>query len=252
MSGDGRILVYGVLGFFGGIFFFYRGLSTLRLKRLIENMPTSKVRSIAMGMVEVYGEARPCNGRLRSPFSGSDCVYYRYTIEEYRRSGKSSRWVTVRKGQSNNCFYLKDDTGAVLVNPEGASIEIPMDNEYSSGWGNDPPHCVNAFMIENGISHDSFLGFNKKMRFREYYIAPGDPLYVMGTAAENPSADPERLDVGAEHVMITKANKCFYISDSPEKKILGSLRWRMLCGVYGGAALSVICLAFILFYLRMI
>ncbi|MDD5086676.1 MAG: hypothetical protein PHV16_02895, partial [Candidatus Nanoarchaeia archaeon] len=64
------------LGFFAaGVFLFWEGIKTLKHKRLIENIPTSKIRSLAMGLVEIYGEVVPAYKEvLKSPFSNKDCV----------------------------------------------------------------------------------------------------------------------------------------------------------------------------------
>jgi hypothetical protein len=254
MSSDGRIVIYAAFGFFAGIAAFAKGLSSLRLKRLIENTPTSKVRAAAIGLVEVCGEAVPCAGKLSSPFSGKDCVYYKYTIEEYRRSGKHSRWITVKNGDSRIRFYVQDDTGKILVNPDEASIEIPVDGEYNSGSGQDPSACVLDFLDASGIKHEGFFGWNKTMRFREYFIAPGDTVYVMGTADTDLQRKEKNKENGADNLIIHKGenNKTFYISDQPEKQVLSNLDGKVFWGVYGGASLSVICLGAILMYFRMI
>src|SRR3989344_4505772 len=72
---------------------------------------------------------------MESPFSGKQCVWYRYTVEEYRTTGKHHYWATVKNGDSGVPFFVKDETGSVLVNPKGAEADIPMDYECNSGFG---------------------------------------------------------------------------------------------------------------------
>ena len=254
MSSDGRIVIYAGAGFVWGAFSFVRGLGAFRLKRLVENTPTSKVRAAAVGLVEVCGCAEPFAGRLASPFTREPCVYYRYTIEEHRRSGKSSRWVTVKTGEQRVRFYVKDETGSLLINPKEASVEIPLDNEYQSGCGRDPPEGVISFLSKNGMTHEGFLGWNKTMRFREYYIAPGDTIYVMGTADIRRRISSMSPGAGQGNLEMHKGthDKTFYISDKSEKEVLSALDGRVLWGVFGGAALSLICLAVILGYFRVL
>lgn len=209
-----------------GIVLFIGGFIILRKKRLIENIPTSKIRSLAMGLVEIVGQVVPVKNKiLKSPFSERDCVYYRYTIQEYRRSGKNSHWVTIKKGERKELFYLKDDTGMVLVDPAGASIEVARDNELHSGMGEDPPESVVRFLAANNIAFEGLLGLNKTMRYSESYIAPDDNLYIMGTADENPYADDPMAVQGAEDAMIRKGTqeKMYYISDKQERDILRGL-----------------------------
>lgn len=166
---DIRVIAYSAIGFFFGLYLFFKGFVFFRRKRLIENTPTSKIRSIAMGLVEVFGEVMPAQGgMLKSPLSNNDCVYYKYNIEELRGSGKSRRWVSVKRGSDKRHFFLKDETSLVLVNPEGADIDIPTDLKFESGFGKDPPASIKQFLKNNGLNFEGFLGINKKMRYTEY------------------------------------------------------------------------------------
>ena len=109
-----------------GFIIIYIGFRFFKTKHLIENTPTSKIRSLAMGFAEVAGTVLPFNERsvLISPFSNQKCVYYEYFIEEYRSSGKNSSWVTIRHEKEKRPFYIKDDTGKVLVDPTEAQIDL--------------------------------------------------------------------------------------------------------------------------------
>ena len=243
-SGDG--FIYIIVGFFAGLFFFVKGLGWFKQMRLISDMPTSKVRSIAMGLVEVYGKIVASEGRvLKSPFTAKDCVYYKYKIEEYRSNGKSSSWVTVRKGEMAELFYLKDETGMVLVDPKGANVDIPSDNVINSGIGNSPSQTVLSFLGSQRLSHKS-LFFNKRMRYTEYFLAPGDNCYILGTAGDNPFVEDATVQEGMEDVMIRKGQGgIFYITDKQEKDLLSSLKRKAMLGVIGGPLLSGACLALI-------
>lgn len=238
-----EILILSIFGAGFGGFLFLSGIRWMGKKRLVENIPTSKIRSVAMGLVEIFGEAVPAEGQtLKSPFSGRECVYYRYTVEEYRSNGKHSYWSTVKKGDSGKMFYLRDSTGHVMVDPKGADVDIPKDYEFnSSGFGGGPPETIVRFLDGNNIRHKGFLGFNRKMRFREYYIAPGDKVYVMGTAADNPFVEDGTRSEGVEDVIIRKGkhDKFFYISDKPEKDIVKNLRWKVIGGIFGGGFIIV-------------
>jgi hypothetical protein len=251
---SGDFFILSILGFFFGLFSFFKGLKALKRKRLIEDTPTSKIRSIAMGPVEIYGQVVPVKGKiLRSPFSNTECVFYRYAIQEYKKSGKSSRWVTVKKGQNGTHFYLRDDTGHVLVDPRGAEIDIPLDYGFYSGIGQDPPQEIKDFLKAHNLSFEGFLGINKKMRYLEYLITPRDKLYIMGTAGDNPFVRETWAKTGIEDIMIQKGKDgIYYISDKSEKKVLSSLRISSILGIYGGGILIIVCLFIILLYLKLI
>jgi len=210
--------------FFCSISLFIVGLYCFRIKRLIENTPTSKIRSIAMGFVEIYGKAIPYNKNiLKTPFTQQDCVYYRYSIQELRTSGKNNYWHTIKTEQKKQMFLLKDETGQVLINPENAHMNIKKNNLFESSLGKDPPENVKYFLNSNNISYEGFLfGINKTMRYIEHFIAVGDKLYIMGTATDNPYVEEATSDYGIEDVMIQKGNhnKFFFISDKHERGIL--------------------------------
>lgn len=249
---DGRVLIYSIAGFCGGIFLFFKGFGWLRFKRLIENMPTSKIRSLAMGLAEVYGEVVPYEGKLlKSPMLDRDCVYYSYSIREERGSGKNRHWVTLKSGTDMVHFCLKDDTGKVLVDPEGAKVNFKKDLDVLSSFGRDPPEVVKNAINRMSLSYETFLGINKTMKYEEIVIGPNDKLYILGTAGDNPFVEDTTAQKGVEDIMIRKGRneKIYYISDKGEKDIVSSLKWKFIGGIFGGALLSISCLISIILYL---
>ncbi len=68
----------GAIPAFIAILALWYGFYLLRMKRSIENTPTSKIRSVAMGMVEVKGKAIRKHA-LVSPMTQTSCVFYRLT-----------------------------------------------------------------------------------------------------------------------------------------------------------------------------
>ena len=251
MADEGRIVGYSIFGFFVGLWLFYKGFKSYRLKRMIENIPTSKIRSLAMGLVEIYGRVLPAEKKIfKSPLTGKDCVYYHYTIEELRSSGKSSRWVTIKEDAQGVPFFLEDETGRVLVDSAGAEFGMSADFEYSSSIFKKPPQQVSDFLTASRIAR-SFFGLKKSMRFKEWIIAPDDKLYIMGTADDNPFVEEGSARQNAEDIMIRKGKheKTYYISDKDEKSTLSSISWKAYGMVFGGGALSAACLTVIFLYL---
>lgn len=164
--------------------------SVWREKRLIENIPTSKVRSLAMGLVEVKGVARP-KAALKSPVTMTACTYYRYKIEKYVRSGKSSHWSVVDQGASTNYLYVEDETGKILADPVDADVQIGRDYQWTgtkpgTGWG-----------IFGG----------DKMRYSEWWIVEGEPVYVIGTVRRWKDARDDRRFKVAERLRQLKADR---------------------------------------------
>jgi len=168
-----------------GIGLFVFGFVYFRRKRLIENTPTSKIRSMAMGLVEVKGKVLDWNP-LSAPFSGERCVYYRYQVEQLESNGKSSKWETVRQGASTGCpFYVEDDTGRALVLPSGSLAVLEESFKFQTGIFSDVPAQVDRFLEGIGFSCKNLLGFNKTLRFTEYRVEPGREVYVLGSCQTN-------------------------------------------------------------------
>jgi hypothetical protein len=234
----GRVILVLLIG---GVAAFTYGIKQYFKKKLIENTPTSKVRSIAMGFVELYGKVVPSKQILKSPFTNHDCVYYKSTVEEYVSSGKNSYWKLINSDIDHTLFFLKDNTGKVLVDSTTANIKIPHDFRTQS-LSKAPIHLKN-FLAAKNIQTKTFLNFKKKMRFTEYYIAPDDKLYILGTAASRPDSESA---VKNEDKIISKKGKCnrtFFISDSSEKTLLKKMRWQSPLGIFGGLALFIAGLA---------
>ncbi|MFA6282402.1 MAG: GIDE domain-containing protein [Candidatus Omnitrophota bacterium] len=176
-----RITVYSLFLCGFGVWSFFWGFKRLRRKRLIENIPTSTIRGLALGLVELIGKAKK-KALLKSPLTKTECVLYRYTVERYEQRGKSSHWVTVTQGNSFYCpFLIEDTTGQMLVLPQNAELILPVDYEFVTGMFTTAPANLIEFMQQNGISYQGFFG-NYKMRFREWYITEYDNVYVLGTA----------------------------------------------------------------------
>lgn len=172
-----------LIGALAGMYLFYRGFQLLQRKRLILNTPASKIRSASMGLVEVSGlAAGPYT--IIAPVTGLPCYYYRTIAWQWKQSGKNGKWEKVADESLHVPFYLDDNTGRVLVDPQGAEMEIHRDfhDEFSHSIfssGLDIPANVFSFLGRNGISDD------QKLKVEEYCIKPKNALFVLGTLAEN-------------------------------------------------------------------
>ena len=178
---DDRDILLACLGFGGGIWWFFNGFKLFRKKQLIDNIPTSTVRAMAMGLVELSGRA--CRQTpLKAPFTQEDCVAYTYLIERYERREKSSSWVTIAKGNSFQCsFDLEDETGRVTIVPHNVEFIVDAAYSFTTGWGKALPVNLINFMTKNSIAYRGLFG-NHTLRFTERSICVGDPIYVLGTA----------------------------------------------------------------------
>ncbi len=155
---------------------FVHGFRDFRLRRLIQNTPTARIRSMPMGLVEVTGTVEP-RSTVSAPFSGRPCVFWEVDIStRTRRSG----WAVVHRNASGHPFYLRDDTGVALVYPHGAICRLRHGVEEEC-VGLTLPECYAQYMSD---SHLALRGLWRTgtMRFRERALEPGQSLYVLGTA----------------------------------------------------------------------
>ena len=202
-SSYGNGWVWAALGACGGVYLFYRGFRMLARKRLIMDTPASKVRSAAMGLVEVSGLAvGPYT--MNAPITGQACYYYRTTAWQLKQSGKNKEWEKVADESLHVPFYLDDNTGRVLVDPQGAEMDIHRDfhDEFSGSFFSgslDVPANVANFLARHGASPD------KKTKVDEYCIKPKNFLFIVGTMAENPglrvSPTPVRSLTSDQHTV---------------------------------------------------
>jgi hypothetical protein len=132
------LLVLGV-GAAGGLWAGYRAL---HLSRLLQDTPTSRIRSAAQGYVELAGRSEPLVGTENlAPLTLRPCVWWSYRIEQRTGSASGSpgraraKWRVVQSGSSGQPFLLDDGTGQCLVNPQGAQV---LATESTSWWGDTP------------------------------------------------------------------------------------------------------------------
>ena len=97
--------------FLAGVFIFgaYRFLRLQARRRLIEDMPTSRIRSATQGYVELEGRARLMDGPpILSPLTHVECAWYRFKVEKREEdNGNRHRWVVIRQGSSSSLFLRR-------------------------------------------------------------------------------------------------------------------------------------------------
>ena len=171
------------------------GLRAWRRRRLMQDTPTARIRSLAMGLVEVNGRV---SGRstVTAPFSGHECVYWQVDISVPGRRGSASSWNVVHRNASGQPFYLEDDTGVALVYPAGGECKLAHGVEEIAQPFN-MPDCYASYLKE----HAPMLRMST-LRFRERVLEEGRNLYVLGTAMprghEVTISDGEALATGTD------------------------------------------------------
>ena len=148
----------------------------VRRARLIEDTPTARIRSAPQGYVELEGLADLMDGTpIVSPLTGRHCVWFRYRVEK-RESGfqggkRRTRWRTIRSGQSDSLFLLRDGTGECVIDPEGAEVKAARKRVW---YGDAPsPRWTTSARSSRWLGGGSY-------RYKEWWIPDGAPLYGLG------------------------------------------------------------------------
>ncbi len=186
--------VIALLAVVASLFGILAGFYYLTRKRILENIPTSKIRSAAQGYLELIGRGQLLEGPpIISPLTGNRCTWFSYRVEERRGSGKNTRWDIIETGISDSLFLILDETGQCVIDPDGASV-IPA---VTNTWYGTGPRPQSGPGIKRGI----FYGGS--FRYIESRMHAGDSLYAIGLFKTVGGASAE-LNANAEVVSLLK------------------------------------------------
>lgn len=146
------------------ILLLWLGIRRIRLKRLIEHLPTAATTGLSYGLAELKGKAELQTEPLTSKLTEHHCVAFHYLEQEKRGSGKKSRWVTLEEIDQRLPFELTDENGHVRVYPENATMQYSEKVTQRHG----------------------------RRRYQEAWLPPGDELYCLGFAGLD-ADQPDRL-----------------------------------------------------------
>ena len=213
------ILSVGVLPLALGFSMIFKQLRILKKRRFYEDIPTSKIRSLAMGLVEINGNVEEKNKLMKDPFDNKNCVYWSVSIDissPYKRGDD-----TYEENSERTPFLLSDDTGSILVVPDKADFStIKEDSYYEKAkikGDNDVYNRVIDFSKKRKLKSDSFFrDFSAKIA----YIEPGDQLYIIGNA--RPLTNEEKVHYKNAKAAIEYDNekKILLISDRSERELI--------------------------------
>lgn len=154
----------------------FAALRMFHRARLIEDMPTSKIRSCSQGYVELHGTAKWMEGpEIHAPLSGQPCVWYSFSVEEYVAHSKH-KWRRVNSGISDQLFLLEDDTGACVIDPDKAEV---TPSSIMTWFGNERlvprTHTSPLDVLGNTLFQSG-----EKYRYTERRIDLYESLYAIG------------------------------------------------------------------------
>ncbi|PTU32665.1 GIDE domain-containing protein [Stenotrophobium rhamnosiphilum] len=169
-ASSGHLLLALLITVLGGLVLLGLGFMYIYRARLLEDTPSSLIRSAAQGYVELNGHARLLPGPpIVSPLSDTPCAWWSFRVQERDRNGKNNHWRTVEEETSGELFLLADPTGECIVDPDDASVTPSLSRSWSGPVRR--PHRP-----PDGSGWLSFGDF----RYTEKLILIGAPLYATG------------------------------------------------------------------------
>jgi hypothetical protein len=167
--------------------------------RVIEDTPTSRVRSAAQGYVEISGlSILPPNCHNTAPLTRVPCAWWRYKIEERRYAGRSRSWCTIQEDTSTEPFLLDDGTGQCLIDPRGAEVFPGASNVWygPSEW---PEVRIPDGTGILGRLADALL--TDKYRYTEYRLQAHEHVYAIGAFRSLGGAGAEDTETAAANLL---------------------------------------------------
>ncbi len=221
--------------FFGAwsIWMFKANFKTLKRKRAIQGVPTSKIRAVAMGQVEVSGEVI---ATLTEPVDKKECVYYYLSISE----GKEKYWNLIHYETKSESFFLNDGTGSVLipgslipnllgksggmeVNKNSGLLNLDIEKkEFYFESPNEFPESLIKYCEKNAVQFSETKKINEKIKVFISYVKANEKLYILGDA--RPLNESEKNFMDKASIAIDKKDgEIFSLTNKGEKYLLNSI-----------------------------
>jgi hypothetical protein len=215
-------LYLGMLALAGSALF-VGGFRKLRSARRIQDTPTSRVRSLPMGSVEVAGVAS-AEEPLEAPFSGKAAAYWVAEVEEFHKKG----WRRVRREASSEPFFVDDGTGRIAVHPDGADAHLPADLRLELGGAWATPENVSSALERFGVTRGLFGG-RRRLRVTERRIDQGGSVYVYGVAQDDPGRRRRSAEALNERLRALRADReALASADRNEDGHVDAAEWELV------------------------
>lgn len=252
------------------LFFIYRK------KRMIEDTPTSKIRSATQGFIELNGTGYCLPDiQIKSGLQQLDCIWFSYKVEqEYifitknpdGSSIKKQEWRILENAVSKAPFLLDDSTDICVIYPEKSTVHMENITHTWVGYACDRqglktiPFKLFGFKLFDyrQPSVSSFLqGRGPRYRYTEHVLPIGSPIHAMGIFETHNLASDDKLLKSCEHY-IRKNNlkyrlnnrvnslhgkdiprdQKFYLSNIDEKIVLARLNHKLQTYLFIAAILA--------------
>jgi hypothetical protein len=231
-------MAFALIPFFISLACLFWWRSVVLFKRTVEDVPTSKVKGVFFGLNEVKGSVKS-DAPLQTYLTEKPSVWYEWSISEHwkkteryrdkdgnRKTRTKSGWRKVDSGGNFQSFFLKDDTGELLIEPEGAKVDAPSTMSFSCS-------PTDPFYYEKGPDR-AIANSTHRRRFSERSLTPNDELYILGPAKL-------RQEVAKPMIAQSKEAKYYFISTKSESQIIRSKNvWAFIIIIFSFLAALVV------------
>lgn len=146
---------------------------------------------------------------LTAPFSGSDCLAYKYSVQEKKEPSNSSHpssedgaWVIGDEGRDAVTFVVDDSTGYLRIEPDNAEFQVETDVYEHFPWRTLPTPISEYIDSSPAVERQdavltsvpivghlaTWLKWTDR-RFVEERLDPNQEVYVRGTPKPDKQAD---------------------------------------------------------------
>lgn len=174
-----------------GFAFAGKGFRNLEVMYETNGVRFERIEEATPGPADVSGEVVTADDECTALFSDATCVLYGVVVEEKHQQGDGPLWQVSSGAQHGVPFYLSDETGKLLVDPDGIDFDLPEKNVLEVPNGVVPPDPIRVEGEKLKQERPEWvepLDLNlltcqtsRDTRFREYYLEPGEECHVYGT-----------------------------------------------------------------------
>ena len=170
------VAIVGVIGYY-----FSNKKMMLREFKSTRKKPINRIQEHEYA--KVVGKAKYVNEALVAPLSGRKCVYYHVIVEV--KGDKS--WRKIINEEKYQDFFIESSSEMALVNMYASQksmrrFYLVKDYEEKSGFRNDAPEKLKAYLEQHNKKSTGVFGLNKTVRYTEGVIELNESIAVKGIA----------------------------------------------------------------------
>ncbi len=270
------IVIGGILIVAGSMLFvmYFRSKTRLQEMSAAENYTAASLQDIWKGVAEEIGTGSfeqaaevngviECDQPLTSEIGKQACVHYRMSVErEYEedyeeeyterdsatgedvkktRRGTRKGSDSVSSNTRSTRFMVRDNTGTILVDPDGANIDVEqVVDRFEPHTSSGGTISFKGFSFSVGAAADSARRRTLGYRFREWILPPGKNVYILGAASDR---------TGELLLQKPREKGKFLISLKSEEELMASAKSGMTWGLYGSIVCFILGVLFVIIHL---